>query len=102
MGRNLIRDNTFQTDRRECTKREIHYFLYFSYIIQGRLKTYSGIELIRRFKIFLESAVSYLDKVVNITMFIQSGIQKQFRISGKKHFLYKTQKRLNYSTLTKS
>lgn len=84
----MRRDNTFQTDRRKCTKRKMHYFIYLPYIIQGKLKTYSGIELIRRFKIFLEGAVSYLDKV-NITIFIQSDIQRPFRISGRKHFCTK-------------
>lgn len=84
------RDNTFQRDRRECTEEDVLFYIS-TYIIQRRLKTYTGIELIRRFKIFLEDAVSYLDKV-NITMFIQIGIQRQFRIPGGKH-LYTKHKR---------
>lgn len=75
----------------EKAQRKIHYFIYLHIVFKEGLKTYSGIELIRRFKIFLEDAVSYLDKV-NITMFIQIGIQRQFRIPGEKH-LYTKHKR---------
>lgn len=75
----------------EKAQRKIHYFIYLHIVFKEGLKTYSGIELIRRFKIFLEDAVSYLDKV-NITVFIQIGIQRQFRIPGEKH-LYTKHKR---------
>lgn len=75
----------------ENAQRKIYYFIYLHIFFKEGLKTYSGIELIRRFKIFLEDAVSYLDKV-NITMFIQIGIQRQFRIPGEKH-LYTKHKR---------
>lgn len=75
----------------ENAQRKIYYFIYLHILFKEGLKTYSGIELIRRFKIFLEDAVSYLYKV-NITMFIQIGIQRQFRIPGGKH-LYTKHKR---------
>lgn len=64
-------DNTFQRDRSDQTKRKIPNHILF----KEDFKKYRGIELIRRFKIFLEDSVSYLDQ--------------NFR---KKTFLHKTQR----------
>lgn len=74
-------DNTFQRDRREHTKRKILNHILF----KGELKAYRGLELIRRFKIFLEDSVSSLDQVTSQCLY-QVLFKESSEFQGKKHF----------------
>lgn len=91
VGRRTWEEIIHSKETEENAQRKMYYFICLHILFKEGLKTYTGIELIRRFKIFLEDAVSYLDKI-NITMFIQIGIQRQFKIPGEKH-LYTKHKR---------